>query len=621
MEFCVSASQPTSLLENLHSRGKKVPTVPAAPSSSEPPKVRSVVGASSDHTSPCAAAAGSVVAGSSSATALALSRQALKQDVVAAPGKSVPLAAARNNLPSFGDGSRSRSPRLGRPFAEVAAALSRTTRRLEANAMGSCGGTLGGENCNDGKIANDSCRRVLTRNHSDKTPETFAKRAKLARPPAPRKITSHEQQESHFSQKQQLNRLQGDLAFKERQVQLCWVEEKAALTKKIRDQELKIKEQELLIAFRQRALDKSTCESVAKDAEIKRLKAQLEKVERMTCPSKRNGTLFEASSLPSRSVSPVEQHSVDVATSGSLSSPEGRHHVTPRSEPGSANGLCTANMTKQVPTHVEQRQNKRTTVVVNTGVGTGSVRVDVGTDEVANASARDCPSDNTAKRRAGVGKEVGVAGGSIRAGCSGGDGCNANPVKETVVKKPPRPAVPSFQAPLDPWIELRRQGLPPWRQEDNYEISEPGDLSEDEVAMSREADRSKKHVPAWCGNFLETLKNQASIDPDTIFGNRVPVCNLEIVFPDPLYDRFGQDAPKRRRGSSGDWGHDKLTHTEVRDYKQKMGQTNSWRKKPGDSSCPMATSTTPGAPSAGIPVDGAVVASLTSPSRRTSVAL
>eukprot|EP00971_Amphidinium_carterae_P149932 2972383-Amphidinium_carterae.1 len=48
-------------------------------------------------------------------------------------------------------------------------------------------------------------------------------------------------------------------------------------------------------------------------------------------------------------------------------------------------------------------------------------------------------------------------------------------------------------------------------------------------------DRSKKFVPAWCKNYLEELQRQADVDPDSIFGNRVPQCCLEDIFTDATY--------------------------------------------------------------------------------------
>eukprot|EP00928_Gymnodinium_smaydae_P011160 TRINITY_DN14152_c0_g1_i1.p1 TRINITY_DN14152_c0_g1~~TRINITY_DN14152_c0_g1_i1.p1 ORF type:complete len:669 (+),score=125.95 TRINITY_DN14152_c0_g1_i1:85-2091(+) len=158
--------------------------------------------------------------------------------------------------------------------------------------------------------------------------------------------------------------------------------------------------------------------------------------------------------------------------------------------------------------------------------------------------------------------------------------------------KASRPPVPDFQprgsprhatqpvgdlAPEPPAVRLRRIELPPADPEDNYEISEPGDLEDEEALMlSQDRDRTHKHVPSWCASYLEDLAAQVTVDPDSIFGSRVPSCDLTSVFPDSLYATVGQNVPKRRRGSSGDWGQDKLTRMEVIAYKRVMGHRDTW---------------------------------------------
>mmetsp|Transcript_62068 Transcript_62068/g.134690 ORF Transcript_62068/g.134690 Transcript_62068/m.134690 type:complete len:468 (+) Transcript_62068:79-1482(+) len=145
------------------------------------------------------------------------------------------------------------------------------------------------------------------------------------------------------------------------------------------------------------------------------------------------------------------------------------------------------------------------------------------------------------------------------------------------------PPVPTFIDDPKPAVLLRRIELPPRRAEDNYEISEPGDNSGDELMTSQEIEhqRSSKGVPQWCGTYLERLAEQVCIDPDTVFGSRVPECSLELVFPDRLYDAMEMVPPKRQRGSSGEWREDRLTRLEVRNYKQRMGQTKDWVPEPG----------------------------------------
>lgn len=125
--------------------------------------------------------------------------------------------------------------------------------------------------------------------------------------------------------------------------------------------------------------------------------------------------------------------------------------------------------------------------------------------------------------------------------------------------------MPGFQAP-EPWLELRRVRLPPRDPLESYEISDKGEDSEVE-----EPDRSHKHVPAWSLNYLSLIEKQADTDPDTIFGSRVPQCDLEAIFKDEHYAWCGKDRPRRRRGSSGEWRRDRLKQQEVCEYKRKMG--------------------------------------------------
>lgn len=138
---------------------------------------------------------------------------------------------------------------------------------------------------------------------------------------------------------------------------------------------------------------------------------------------------------------------------------------------------------------------------------------------------------------------------------------------------PPVPPFKEKQA-LEPWMLLRQSELTSPRPEDNYEISEQGDSDPDDAAEARR--RAKKHVPTWCDDYLEQLAKQADTDPDSLFGSRVPVCELEEIFPGELYDTVGKARPKRNRGSSQNWGRDRLTKTEIKEYKRKMGQTKGW---------------------------------------------
>lgn len=138
--------------------------------------------------------------------------------------------------------------------------------------------------------------------------------------------------------------------------------------------------------------------------------------------------------------------------------------------------------------------------------------------------------------------------------------------------KKPRPPVPSFKQ-EPPWMELRRIPLGSKKEEDNYEISDKDENSEGE----NDRDRSHKRIPRWCDDYVQRLSQQAHIDPDCIFGSQVPRCDLTAIFTDEDYKKRGKDRPKRKRGSSGEWKKDRLTQTEISEYKSKMGQTGSIR--------------------------------------------
>lgn len=144
---------------------------------------------------------------------------------------------------------------------------------------------------------------------------------------------------------------------------------------------------------------------------------------------------------------------------------------------------------------------------------------------------------------------------------------------------PARRRQPSVPALKDPASRLRELKLPPPHPDDNYELSDAD--SDEEAMLHREHERDGKMVPAWCDGFLEVLPEQSGIDPDSIFGPRVPACVLEDVFPEELWQRLGQEPPpKRRRRSSANWGRDGLGAEEVRRYKRCLGQMTAWDGTP-----------------------------------------
>jgi len=156
-----------------------------------------------------------------------------------------------------------------------------------------------------------------------------------------------------------------------------------------------------------------------------------------------------------------------------------------------------------------------------------------------------------------------------------GSDCGGTPGKR-LMKKTGRPPVPAFGTPepkeLKSWQILRQTPLSPKHSEDNYEMSEKDENSDQE----EEPDRSGKHVPRWCSDYLETLTVQSFWDPDSIFGSKVPTCDLDSIFSLDIYKQYSRERPKRRRGSSGQWSKDRLRAVEIRDYKKKMGQVKPW---------------------------------------------
>lgn len=113
---------------------------------------------------------------------------------------------------------------------------------------------------------------------------------------------------------------------------------------------------------------------------------------------------------------------------------------------------------------------------------------------------------------------------------------------------------------------------------DTYEISDKEDSGDEEAVVRAEAARERKHVPAWVEGFDKVVVEQAKegVDPDTIFGGRVPHCNVDTIFPDSLYRQLKHTNPRRRRGSSCLWMRDRLRSSEVHNYREKMGQNRRW---------------------------------------------
>lgn len=143
------------------------------------------------------------------------------------------------------------------------------------------------------------------------------------------------------------------------------------------------------------------------------------------------------------------------------------------------------------------------------------------------------------------------------------------------------PPVPPFRPEPELAVQLRQEALPPPSEADNYELTDHSVCSDEEeeevLVKSPDRERRDKHIPSWSENYLAQLEGQAKLDPDCIFGRSVPPCILDDIFPEPLYRRFKREPGQRKRGSSGNWDEDKPKLKEVRAYKARMGQTETWR--------------------------------------------
>ncbi len=112
--------------------------------------------------------------------------------------------------------------------------------------------------------------------------------------------------------------------------------------------------------------------------------------------------------------------------------------------------------------------------------------------------------------------------------------------------------------------------LAPLKPEDNYEMSDKDTDSEDEPDAQEK--RKLKRVPEWTRGWRERALAQATVDPESIFGIILPLCDLSVIFNEANYAKMRADRPKRLRGSSGNWKMDKLTQVEVDEYRNRCGQ-------------------------------------------------
>lgn len=129
------------------------------------------------------------------------------------------------------------------------------------------------------------------------------------------------------------------------------------------------------------------------------------------------------------------------------------------------------------------------------------------------------------------------------------------------------PAAVPTEAFLETLVPLPTSPLP----EDQYEVTDWEQEEADEEATERK--RMQKNIPAWCIGWIETAKTQTSIDPETVFGTQLPKCDLEVIFGPLAQDSAYLRARKGKRGSSGEWGLDRISKTELEEYRFKMGHT------------------------------------------------
>ena len=125
---------------------------------------------------------------------------------------------------------------------------------------------------------------------------------------------------------------------------------------------------------------------------------------------------------------------------------------------------------------------------------------------------------------------------------------------ETLVPLPTSP-ISDDQYPITDWVDSE---------------GENATFEDDDAKETR---RLQKHVPSWCEGWVETAKTQTNIDPDTVFGTKLPKCDLSVIFGAKFRDNAYMRTKTRGRGSSGEWGLDVVTRAELDEYRQVMGHT------------------------------------------------
>ncbi|EER20406.1 hypothetical protein Pmar_PMAR010140 [Perkinsus marinus ATCC 50983] len=117
------------------------------------------------------------------------------------------------------------------------------------------------------------------------------------------------------------------------------------------------------------------------------------------------------------------------------------------------------------------------------------------------------------------------------------------------------------------------------------EMMETNDDNVSPIAGQKGGGMDLDHIPAWSLEWKSMVLAQSNTDPDSIFGDRIPGCDIGQIFGDIVAS--GQlDPPNTqsfkdyirindktgRRGSTGNWRFDELLDEEIYTYKQKMKQ-------------------------------------------------
>eukprot|EP00931_Biecheleriopsis_adriatica_P009119 TRINITY_DN110223_c0_g1_i1.p1 TRINITY_DN110223_c0_g1~~TRINITY_DN110223_c0_g1_i1.p1 ORF type:complete len:240 (-),score=64.77 TRINITY_DN110223_c0_g1_i1:30-749(-) len=162
--------------------------------------------------------------------------------------------------------------------------------------------------------------------------------------------------------------------------------------------------------------------------------------------------------------------------------------------------------------------------------------------------------------------EMVASGGKRKAGATGGAVALGSPRKALPpvpsFTAPPKPAAPRVPRATDPAVLLRQLVRLPSRKEMYGPM--PGEVG---------------FLPHWNSYRCLDINRQADVDPDSIFGSRVPPCDLEELFPEALFREVGAPLPKKlKRSESGDLELSPVCAAEVLDYKRKMGQTRGWKE-------------------------------------------